>query len=388
MRKSRLTAVIVILALLGGMFSSSFSTLKVQAKTTKELINEKEKEKKELTKKLNEQKGDLKDLKDEKKSLQNQLKALNDDMLQVSEHLEELEGKITVKTEEIEVTQAALEEAIATEEWQHECMMIRVRMMYERNESDYITSLLHAGSFGNLLNLATWFEKIENYDKDKLHEYEQNREFIDQTKERLLTEKQELDQLKLEAEVEKSRLAGMISQVSVNIADYADQIEEAEKKALAYEAELKQKEADLKELKQKLEEELRLSWAAANAKWRDISEVTFSDGDRKILANIIYCEAGAEPYEGKLAVASVVINRVRSSKFPDSVVGVVYQRNQFSPVGSGRMDLALAADKANAACYQAADEAMQGTTNVGNCVFFRTPVPGLTGINIGGHVFY
>ena len=388
MRKSRLTAVIVILALLGGMFSSSFSTLKVQAKTTKELINEKEKEKKELTKKLNEQKGDLKDLKDEKKSLQNQLKALNDDMLQVSEHLEELEGKIIVKTEEIEVTQAALEEAIATEEWQHECMMIRVRMMYERNESDYITSLLHAGSFGNLLNLATWFEKIENYDKDKLHEYEQNREFIDQTKERLLTEKQELDQLKLEAEVEKSRLAGMISQVSVNIADYADQIEEAEKKALAYEAELKQKEADLKELKQKLEEELRLSWAAANAKWRDISEVTFSDGDRKILANIIYCEAGAEPYEGKLAVASVVINRVRSSKFPDSVVGVVYQRNQFSPVGSGRMDLALAADKANTACYQAADEAMQGTTNVGNCVFFRTPVPGLTGINIGGHVFY
>jgi len=70
------------------------------------------------------------------------------------------------------------------------------------------------------------------------------------------------------------------------------------------------------------------------------------------------------------------------------VVGVSLQKNQFSPVGSGRMDLALAADKANAACYQAADEAMQGTTNVGNCVFFRTPVPGLTGINIGGHVFY
>ena len=39
-------------------------------------------------------------------------------------------------------------------------------------------------------------------------------------------------------------------------------------------------------------------------------------------------------------------------------------------------------------CYQAADEAMSGVTNVGNCVYFRTPVEGLTGINIGGHVFY
>lgn len=82
------------------------------------------------------------------------------------------------------------------------------------------------------------------------------------------------------------------------------------------------------------------------------------------------------------------INRVRCSLYPGSVVGVVYQSGQFSPVASGRMDLALASDKATAACYQAADAAMAGTTNVGNCVYFRTPVEGLTGISIGGHIFY
>jgi hypothetical protein len=57
-------------------------------------------------------------------------------------------------------------------------------------------------------------------------------------------------------------------------------------------------------------------------------------------------------------------------------------------VASGRLDLALAANKATASCYRAADEAMSGATNVGNCLFFRTPIPGLTGTQIGGHIFY
>ena len=87
-------------------------------------------------------------------------------------------------------------------------------------------------------------------------------------------------------------------------------------------------------------------------------------------------------------MASVVINRVLSSKFPDTVVGVIYQNRQFSPVASGRLDLALSVNKATEQCYRAADEAMSGVTNVGSCVFFRTPIEGLSGINIGGHVFY
>ena len=141
-------------------------------------------------------------------------------------------------------------------------------------------------------------------------------------------------------------------------------------------------------LQAKLAEEIRMSQLAAQSAWRDISEVTFADGDRYLLANLIYCEAGGEPYAGKLAVGAVVINRVLSSVYPNTVVGVIYQNRQFSPVASGRLALALAEGRATPACYQAADEAMSGTTNVGECVYFRTPIDGLTGINIGGHVFY
>ena len=157
---------------------------------------------------------------------------------------------------------------------------------------------------------------------------------------------------------------------------------------MAYEEEIKKKEEDLEYLKKKLAEEIAMSQAAANGTWRDISEVSFAEGDRRLLANLIYCEAGGEPYEGQVAVGSVVINRVLSSKYPDTVVGVIYQSGQFSPVASGRLDLALATDKATDSCYRAADAAMSGISNVGNCVYFRTPIEGLTGINIGGHVFY
>lgn len=389
MKKSKIVIVIVAVSLLMGALSPSFGVLKTMAaKSTQEQLIEKEKENKELKNQLENQKDDIKNKKGEKVSLQDELVDLNEKMLEVCANLVDVEGKIADKTQEIEENQQRLEEAIAKEEQQHEDMEIRARKMYERNTTDYLTSLLQAGSVGQLLNLATWFERVECYDKDRLRDYEEAHANIVQIEEELEDQKIELENLLLEAEIEKSKVAGLISQVSVRINKYSDEISDAEKKALEYEKELKKSEEDLKVLKQRLEEELRRSREAAQGKWRTIDQVTFDEGDRKLLANIIYCEAGGEPYEGKLAVGAVVINRLLSYKFPDTVLGVIYQKSQFSPVASGRYELALASDKATAACYQAADEAMRGTTNVGTCVFFRTPVPGLSGINIGGHVFY
>ena len=80
----------------------------------------------------------------------------------------------------------------------------------------------------------------------------------------------------------------------------------------------------------------------------------------------------------------MVINRVLSSVYPNTVSGVIYQYKQFAPVLDGHLAIALANDSATAACYKAADEAMSGYTNVGRCVYFRTPIEGLTGMQIGG----
>ena len=390
MKKNKVVTVILIGAILLGALPSSFGVPKVSAtvQSTREQIKEKEREKNEIKDKLDDQKDEVSDLKGEKRDLQDELADANELMIEACERLVDLENQIKTKDQEIETNQAALAEAIAREEKQKIDMEIRVRKMYERKNSDYVTSLLQAGSLGNLLNLATWFERVENYDKERLTEFEEIHAQIDALEAMLELQKEELDTLHLQAEEQKQYMSELLTDLVAKIDDYSDQISDAEKKALEYEAELKKSEADLKALKKRLEEELRLSREAAEGKWRSISEVTFTEEDRKLLANIIYCEAGGEPYEGKVAVGAVVINRVLSNRFPDTVSGVIYQKNQFSPVASGRFGLALSVDKANAACYQAADEAMLGVTNVGTCVFFRTPIPGLTGINIGGHVFY
>ena len=358
------------------------------ATTTAEQIKQTQQEKENLQDQLDQTQDNLGDLKDEHNTLQGQLNNLNTQLSEVSDNLASLEQQIADKEQEIADTQASLEEAKATEEWQYNSMVWRVQKMYERNDTSYLNAIFSKDSFDEMLNAADVFESIAAYDKEKLQEFKENRKLIEEQEARLQAEKVELDNLKVEAEAEKNKVAGLISQTSNTMSQYADQIDAAEQKAREYEAAIKEKEEDLDYLKKKLAEELAMSQNAANSAWRDISEVTFAEGDLYLLANLIYCEAGGEPYAGQLAVGSVVINRVLSSVYPDTVVGVIYQKSQFSPVASGRLDLALASNKATASCYKAAEEAMSGVTNVGNCVYFRTPVEGLTGINIGGHVFY
>ena len=107
----------------------------------------------------------------------------------------------------------------------------------------------------------------------------------------------------------------------------------------------------------------------------------------KLLANIIYCEAGSESYVGKVAVGNVIMNRVKSASQPNTITEVVYAKGQFSPVRNGSLQRALSRDKADATCYQAAIEALAGAQPVGDKLFFRRN-NGRSGQVIGHHVFY
>lgn len=360
----------------------------VRATTTQEKLDQAKQEKALTESALQQTKENIQGMQGAKDSLQGQLSILNDNLEEVSQNLSELEHDIAEKEEEISDTEAALQEAEETVAWQYDCMKKRIKFIYERSDAAYLEMLFSSKGFGDFLNKSQYIEKISEYDRKMLEEYKETQAQIEDTKAQLVAQKEELDELKTETEAEQGKVAGMVKNTANHIAGYADQISEAENVALAYEAQVKEQEANIAALQKQLAEEQAMSRLAAQSAKRDISEVTFAEGDRELLAQLIYCEAGGEPYAGKLAVGSVVINRVLSSVYPDTVVGVIYQNKQFSPVGSGRLALALAEGRATEACYQAADEAMSGVTNVGNCVYFRTPIPGLTGISIGGHIFY
>lgn len=115
--------------------------------------------------------------------------------------------------------------------------------------------------------------------------------------------------------------------------------------------------------------------------------VQASVDDVTLLAAIIQCEAGNEPYEGQLAVGAVVMNRVRSGRYPGSIYDVIYQRGQFTPAGSGSV-ANVAARGPKGSCMQAAQEALGGADNTGGATSFRRASSGRAGIVIGNHVFF
>lgn len=106
-----------------------------------------------------------------------------------------------------------------------------------------------------------------------------------------------------------------------------------------------------------------------------------------LLAALIYCEAGGESYEGKVAVGAVVMNRVRSAAYPNTIHGVIYASGQFTPAMSGRLNQVYEAGNINDSCIKAAEEALSGVSNVGDLTHFRRN-NGREGLVIGNHVFY
>lgn len=91
-----------------------------------------------------------------------------------------------------------------------------------------------------------------------------------------------------------------------------------------------------------------------------------------LLAALIYCEAGNQPYEGKVAVGAVVMNRVASGRFPNTITEVIYQRGQFTPAMTGKLARVIASGNIPSSCYDAARAALSGQTTVGNALFFNT----------------
>lgn len=369
---------------------------------TKEKLDEAEEEKKEKEQELADAQAQLQTTQAGLQALEltkdtyvGQLNNLNAELQLVADNLAVIEAEMELKQMEIDETTANLEAAIETREAQYEAMKERIRFLYESESNMYVEILLSADNFGEFLNYADYIEDMSAYDRRMLQEYIATQETISANKVLLEEEYSAMEDLKADAEEQKSKVSDLISDTSSSLASTTDSITDMEAQEAAYIADCDKKaeevaaaQAEYEAIKAQYEEELRLSQLAAMSAWRDISEVQFDEGDRYLLANLIYCEAGNQPYEGQVAVGAVVINRVLSSRYPNSVTGVIYQNKQFSPVGDGHLALALANNKATESCYSAADAAMSGTTNVGNCVYFRTAIEGLTGISIGAHVFY
>lgn len=384
MKKKWIVATILLLI----VFLSAETSYHAEASTFEQL-QEAQNELNQKQDELNAVEEDLSGLTATQKSLKSSLNQLQTNLQVIVEELAILEEDLRIKEAEIAVTQENLDIAEEDEKTQYEAMKSRVKFMYERGEIAYLDLIFSASTFSEFINKADYVEKISDYDREMLVEYQLVVEEIAETKALLEQEQNELQALQEETVRKQEEAAALVDEAAVNVSNQQAAIDVVALEKAAKEQEIKEQEQTVSELRKQYEAELALSNLAQNSYKRDISEVTFAEGDLKIMASIIYCEAGGEPYAGQLAVGAVVINRLLNSRYPDTLVGVIYQPYQFSPVLSGRMEIALTQNKATQSCYNAATEAMSGVTNVGGCLYFRTPIDGVTPqYVIGGHIFY
>lgn len=95
-----------------------------------------------------------------------------------------------------------------------------------------------------------------------------------------------------------------------------------------------------------------------------------SASDLQLMARAINGEARGEPYEGQVAVGAVILNRVKSSQFPNTIAGVIYQSGAFTAVADGQINEPI---DENSTVYKAAQDAMNGWDPTGGCIYYFNP---------------
>lgn len=164
-----------------------------------------------------------------------------------------------------------------------------------------------------------------------------------------------------------------LARVKIKVDEGVEKVlQEAERKAKELE---EQREAE----KRRREEE-----QAAAQSFR-AAAISGGGYDKELLASIIFCEAGNQSFEGQVAVGAVIMNRIASSAYPNTIEGVIYQPGQFGPAGSGWLDQIRSTAGYTASAMQAAEAALAGQNPIGGCLYFDQ---GGYGIQIGAHFFH
>lgn len=338
---------------------------------------DKMKEEKEQTQ--NEKDG-LQKKKDEaagvKKELENVSKDLNSKIENLNGQISTVAGEITESEEKISSTQADIDEltkeidaAQKICDEQYASMKVRVQYMYENGSRDWVSSLFNVGSISGFLTKLEYISSVSSYDKNMMEEYEKNHSILVAKSEELEDKKAELTGYQDQLKSKKSQLGTLVASTSDMLKTTDSQIDAVQDMMDDYDAQIKaaeQKEKSLAEAILKAQIELAESMSGDTGK--NDGDYTSTDEDVLLLAAIIQAEADNQGVDGRDAVGSVVMNRVYSGKFPNTIAGVIYQKNQFAPVASGRLGLILAQGP-NKNCIASAEKVIAGYSRT-NALFF------------------
>lgn len=113
-----------------------------------------------------------------------------------------------------------------------------------------------------------------------------------------------------------------------------------------------------------------LFWSCGNQKENNVYAQASNTSDIQLMARAINGEARGEPYEGQVAVGAVILNRVKSSQFPNTISGVIYQSGAFTAVSDGQINSPISE---SSTVYKAARDAINGWDPTGGCIYYFNP---------------
>lgn len=321
-------------------------------------------------------------------NLEGELKGLNSELTALGDELVETSSKIEKMAAKVEKAKLDLAAAKLNEESQYKAMSERIKFMYEGGSMSLLHILFSSESMGDFLNKAEYVTTISDYDRNMLKDFQTVTFDIKTKQESLVAQQEELAELQETLSQKEKALKDKISSTSSELADYKLQL------ARAKAAEEALKQAQNNESSGSIGGDSENSgnsgdYETSDKKNNSNTSKPVSVSDVALMAGILQCEAGSS-YEGMIAVGTVIMNRIASPSFPDTLKEVVYQPGQFGPAMTGKLDRVLALGP-NSSAYSAAKAVLGGKRHkkVLSCLYFNgqqwTNHPG---VNIGGNIFW
>ena len=329
--------------------------------------------------------------------LTGQLAGINQELVAISDQISTTEMQVEITNGEIQRTKDSLADTQAKEAQQYNDMKTRIKYMYETGSASLLEMLFSAEDMSDFLNKADFIQNISDYDRKMLSELQETKNQIAEEEKTLQAQQDSLLSLQNRLDKKQSDLQAKAAATSTDLAAFQAQLA-ALRAQEAAELEAKRQQ----ELQQQQEADKPSSGGgnpivtptppATPDSGGDIIQGGGSDAthdELTIFAALLDCEA-IHDYNSMLAVATVIMNRVESPLFPNSIHGVIYASGQFEPVWSGRLNSVLSSGPSSLA-VQVAQDAVNGTklSSVSDCYYFLyAGATNRPGVNIGGNLFF
>lgn len=319
------------------------------------------------------------------KDLENNLNELNKDKDMTGKDLSSATSSLEATMKEISTTQQKLALAKVRENGQYELMKKRIKYIYESGSTSFLAILMESESMADLLNKADFIATVSEYDRTMLDNLQKLHSEIAKKEKELRQQQKNFEKQKKDLEEKYRQLSTKITDASNELTAYKEQLAKAE--ALAKETQSLLNNNPAKQPKPNTKPDNNES--KPSSKPDNKPAPPSAAEDLALFAGILECEAGSSNYDALLAVATVIMNRMESPKYPNTLSGVIYQSGQFSPTWTGKLDKVLERGPKKL-CYQVAQDALSGTRldSVRNCYSFRSVSSGRDGVIVGGNVFF